>query len=111
MAKGDRVARPSRSTEFEIFFGGREAERGWRDLLATQRNALASAWDILTRSPQTMSATCSPLRDNLSRVTHNGTAHDQWQLRLSGGARIWYYVDGLRVVLVHVHTRHPNQTK
>jgi hypothetical protein len=52
MGKGSReVPRPRKKVEYAIRFGTRDAEKGWSDLCATQRNALADAWDFLTRTP------------------------------------------------------------
>ena len=47
MVKQERVARPIKKTEYEILFASREAQRGWRDLVATQRTHMADAWDFL----------------------------------------------------------------
>ncbi len=42
MGKGERdVPRPRKKVEYAIRFGTREAEKGWSDLCATQRNAAA----------------------------------------------------------------------
>lgn len=30
---------------------------------------------------------------------------------LSNGARIWFYLSNRQVILMDVHTHHPNQTK
>ena len=112
MAKRGGVAhRPIKSGEFTIVFGSSETEKGWADLRATQGNALADAWDFLTRTPLERQAGNHPLRDVLATVTRGGRVHEQWQHKLSGGARLWFYVDGHTVVLVRCHTRHPNETK
>ncbi|MEW1979563.1 hypothetical protein AB0333_01365 [Citricoccus sp. NPDC079358] len=112
MVKGrDSVSRPNKKSEHIIRFGTREAEKGWQDLLATQRNALVDAWDFLTRTPLERSPTNYPLRDDLGIVVRHGTTFEQWQHKMSGGARLWFYVDDRTVVLVQCHTRHPNETK
>lgn len=112
MAKGKgAVSRPIKKSEYAVLFGTREAEKGWQDLLATQRNAVVDAWDFLTRTPLERSPTNYPLRDDLARVTRNGATFEQWQHKLSGGARLWFYVEDRTVVLVQCHTRHPNETK
>jgi hypothetical protein len=41
------VGRPTKRAEYELAFGSRAAERGWGDLRAQARNALAGAWDYL----------------------------------------------------------------
>ncbi len=111
MVRRSRVPRPTRSREYTLIFGTRQAERGWRDLVATQRNAVVSAWEYLTGTPTQRRASNHPLKGELSTVAHDGGTHEQWQHELTNGARIWFYVDESTVVLVDVHTRHPNQTK
>ncbi|MGL5866546.1 MAG: hypothetical protein ACRCYX_11890, partial [Dermatophilaceae bacterium] len=105
------VPRPTKKAEFTIVHATREAQVGWRDVLATQRNAVADAWDFITRHPDQARPTNYRLRGGLATVTHAGTAHARWQHKLAGGARIWFYVDGQTVHLIDVHTRHPNETK
>ena len=111
MAKSSPVTRHLKSTEFEIVSASRQAELGWRDLRATQRNVLADAWDYLTTTPTHPTPTAHPLRGTLAIVRHQGIDHERWQYELSGGARIWYFVVDQTVYLEHVHTRHPNETK
>lgn len=109
--KQQPVPRPTKKSEYRLVFGTRDAEKSWADLTATQLNALVDAWDFLTRTPHQRLPRNHPLKGDLATVTRNGTAHEQWQHELAGGARLWFYVDGRSVVLVQVHTRHPNQTK
>nr|WP_029145230.1 hypothetical protein [Microbacterium luticocti] len=111
MARNTRVVRPTKSTEYELVFATREAEAGWRDLRATQRNVLTDAWDYLTQHPLQHTSTVHPLRGELGVITRGGQSHERWQYELSGGARIWYFVVNRVVHLEQVHTRHPNQTK
>lgn len=109
--RAQAVPRPIKKGEFTIVFATRHAEVGWRDLLATQRNATVDAWDFLTRSPDARTPINYRLKGDLATVVHGGTTHDRWQHKLSGGARIWFYVDDRNVYLVDVHTQHPNATK
>lgn len=113
MSRSQDVPRPLKSTEYTIEFGSRDAEKGWRDLLATQRNALVDAWDRLTQRPLHEDPRYHQLKGELAHVHRDGKSHDQRQCELTGGARIWFYVDlgTKRVVLVRVFTAHPNQTK
>ena len=89
------VTRPVRTTEYTIVFGTRSAEQGWRDLVATQRNAVVA------------------LRGELGTVTHSGREWVRRQYELKRGARVWFTVDeDTRTVhLLAVHTHHPNATK
>ncbi|MBN9606498.1 MAG: hypothetical protein J0G30_07800 [Actinomycetales bacterium] len=110
-ARQTAVPRPAKKAEYELRFVTRQAELGWRDLVATTRNAMADAWDYLTRNPLRDEPKNHELRGALATVTHAGATHRQRQYELPGGARIWYYVDGRVVMLVNVHTAHPNATK
>ncbi len=109
--RSESVSRPMKKAEFQILFATSQAEAGWRDVLATQRNSVVDAWDFLTRHPTESGPRNYQLKGRLAHVTRNGKSHDRWQHKLSGGARIWFYVDGRSVHLVEVHTRHPNETK
>lgn len=111
MSKTQPVPRPRKKAEYQIAFGTRQAEKGWRDLLGTTRNAVVDAWDLLTRTPREESDRNHRLKGELATVTHNGSTYERWQYELPGGARIWFYVSGQVVHLVDVHTHHPNQTK
>lgn len=97
--------------EYTLTFGTRQAEKGWQDLLATQRNAVVDAWDYLTRTPMLRLPKNHRLKGGLSSISRDGQDHDQWRHELSSGARVWFYVVETKVVLVQVHTHHPNQTK
>lgn len=113
MARGDRVTRPTKKSEYEIVFASRQAQKGWRDLCATSRNAAADCWDSLTRSPLSESPKNYRLRGELAHVTHNGEAHERWQHKptIGGDARVWFFVVGQTVYLERVFTHHPNATK
>ncbi|WP_245186125.1 hypothetical protein [Frigoribacterium sp. PvP032] len=50
----------------------------------------------------------------MATIVRDGVEHDRWQYELTGGARIWYYVEQRTVVVIvviDVFTAHPNQTK
>lgn len=116
MAKrGDLVQRPAKKSEYEIRFASSQAQKGWRDLVAVQRNAMADTFDFLTISPTQFDAkTNYPLKGALGQITdRSGATHVRWQHKptAAGDARVWFYVDGSTVYLEQVHTRHPNETK
>ncbi|HRN28893.1 MAG TPA: hypothetical protein PK781_03755 [Terrimesophilobacter sp.] len=113
MARAERVERPRKKSEFEIRFASRSAEKGWRDLCATSRNAMADAWDFLTRTPGHHTPTNTPLKGQLATVVRDGRSFQRWQHKPTrgGDARIWFYLDGQTVFLENVHTHHPNETK
>lgn len=89
------------------------ADKGWRDLVATERSALADAWDTLTKQPALVTELCYPLRGTAGQITRAGAEHTLWQLKLNkrSGARIWYYLDNRVVYIEKVFTSHPNATK
>nr|WP_249290792.1 hypothetical protein [Leucobacter manosquensis] len=113
MSRKHHVPRPVKKSEYAIICATRSAEAGWRDLLATHRNAVTEAWDFLTRTPLQVTPTNYPLKGALSEVTRNQATYDRWQHKPTAGgtARIWFYVDGQNVYLEQVHTSHPNATK
>ena len=105
------VARPLRSSEFAIEHVTSQAATGWRDIVATQKSSAADAWDRLTKAPNQSDPRCHQLKGQLATIVRDGVEHDQWQYELSGGARLWFYVEGRTVKIVNVFTKHPNQTK
>lgn len=113
LARNDEVPRPLKKSEYAIVFASRQAQIGWRDLSATNRNALAESWDFLTKSPLQPTLTNYKLKADLAVITVNGQTFDRWQHKPTArsDARIWFYVDGRTVWLENVFTSHPNQTK
>lgn len=105
------VPRPTKSTEYTIVFASRQAQTGWRDVLASQKNSVVDAWDVLTADPTGESHVRHRLKGSLSTLVHGGATHERFQYELNGGARIWYFVLDKTVQIENVHTRHPNQTK
>lgn len=111
MPRATAVPRPTRKGEYRILHGTRSAEVGWRDIVATQRNAAVTAWEFLTTHPTERLPKNHRLKGELAQVSHQGATHDQWQHEMSNGARLWFYVEDDTVVLTQVHTNHPHQTK
>jgi len=111
--KSELVARPPKKSEYEIRFATAQARKGWRDLAATIRNALADSWDFLTRTPLATTPTNYQLKGDLATITRGDKTHQRWQHKPTpkGTARIWFYVEDRTVYLEQVHTSHPNQTK
>lgn len=113
MARGGRVERPRRKSEYELQFASRQAEKGWQDLKAVLGGPLVDTWEFLTKTPLERTPTNYPLKDELGAVTSAGVKYQRWQQKptAQGDARIGIYVDGRVVFLEQVHTRHPNATK
>ncbi|TFB95914.1 hypothetical protein [Cryobacterium sp. HLT2-28] len=117
--RGAAVPRPTKGTEYEIFFGNAAAQRGWTDLKAAAKNALADAYDYLTAHPAEYDPDrCYRLRGDLSTVLVDGVALPQWQYKVTDGARLWYAVEEPnpkgkrqgRVYVTKAATGHPNET-
>lgn len=107
------VPRPSKKAEYEIRYATTNAEKGWKDLVATIRNPMSETWDFLTRTPLVTTQTNYPLKGELGLVQRAGDTHERWQHKptAKGTARIWFFVEGRTVFLEQVHTSHPNETK
>ncbi|GGF44891.1 hypothetical protein GCM10010922_20730 [Microbacterium sorbitolivorans] len=111
--KGERVHRPATKLEYEIRFATADAQRGWRDLVATIRNSMTETWEFLTHTPLATTPTNYPLKGELAKVTRGGESHERWQHKPTarGTARIWFYVDDHTVYLEQVHASHPNEAR
>lgn len=115
------VSRPLKKAEFEIVHISRQAEVGWRDGLATYRNALVDAWEHLTTDPAREDGErVYRLKGDLATGSYQGATFDRYQYKFPGGGRIWYFVERTtdkkaktagRVLVEDVHTAHPNETK
>ncbi|QIM16726.1 hypothetical protein G7067_10440 [Leucobacter insecticola] len=112
MARERQVNRPTKRTEYRIVAATAQADKGWRDLVATHRNLTVDTWEFLTAHPLKHTPTNYPLRGELGTITRNGCKHARWQHKPSqgNGARIWFYVADNCVYLEKVHTHHPNET-
>jgi hypothetical protein len=111
--KGELVPRPPKKIEYEIRFATADAQKGWRDLVATIRNSMTETWDFLTRTPLSTTPTNYRLKGELGVIERGGATHERWQHKptAKGTARIWFYVHERTVFLEQVHTSHPNETK
>lgn len=111
--KGELVPRPPRKSEYEIRFATADAQKGWRDLVATIRNPMTDTWDFLTGAPLSTTPTNYRLKGELGTISRGGKTHERWQHKptAKGTARIWFYVSERTVFLEQVHTSHPNETK
>lgn len=107
------VPRPPTKAEYEIRFATIDAQKAWRDLVATIRSPMSETWDFLTRIPLATTATNYRLKGELGKIQRGGVVHERWQHKptAKGTARIWFYVDARIVYLEQVHTSHPNETK
>ncbi|WP_336031016.1 hypothetical protein [Geodermatophilus sp. FMUSA9-8] len=118
MSRDASLPRPLRKVEYEIVTITKSAEKGWRDMLATARNATVDAWEQLTAAPEEQSPRQYPLKGDLSTGTYQGTAYTRWQYKLTDGGRIWYFVDRTtagkhagRVLIHDVSPGHPKSSE
>jgi len=115
------VSRPLRKVDYEIVHISRQAEKGWRDALATHRNAVVEAWERLTTEPTREDGErVYRLKGDLGQATYRGNTYARYQYKIPGGGRIWYFVEPSRekkakiagrVLIEDAHTAHPNETK
>jgi hypothetical protein len=87
------VPRPNGREEYLIFFAGSSPEKGWRDCLSQSRGATIDCWDQLTNDPMCVTNDQYRLQGDLSTALHEGAAYEQWQYKISRGARIRYLID------------------
>lgn len=85
MARAGLVGRPLKRAEYQVVFATREAEKGWRDLCATTVNAMADAWDYLTKTPDASRLPHGQLKGRLATLMRDGRTHVRWQYELPGG--------------------------
>lgn len=115
------VSRPLRKVEYEIVLVSRQAEKGWRDALATYRNAVVEAWERLATEPTREDGErVYKLKGELGQGTYAGNTFARYQYKIPGGGRIWYFVkpstdpkpkSAGQVLIEDVHTAHPYETK
>ena len=91
-SRRERVDRPLKPAEYEIRFANRDAEKGWRDVLAVATHATVEAWAHLTAHPHEGSKRCYALKAAYAVVNIGGVAYEQWQYKVTDGARIWHCV-------------------
>lgn len=107
------VPRPTKRSEHVIKHASKQSEKGWRDLVATIGDSMSDAWDFLTRTPLTATATNYPLEGSLGVVARGSRTFQRWQhdITTKGTAQIWFYVDGGTVHLERVHAANPHGTE
>ncbi|GIH72384.1 hypothetical protein Mth01_46370 [Sphaerimonospora thailandensis] len=110
--------RPLKRSEYEIVFITRQAEKGWRDCLATARNAVVDAWERLTTAPTREDERLYRLKADYATGTYSGRTYDRYQYKITNGGRLWYFVDATptgkvvgRVLLERCEPGHPKETE
>jgi hypothetical protein len=111
--RGDRVAPPPSSSEWDLRFGDSAAANGWEELCRHVPGNTLKAWHLTRSSPGLPETERDHrLRGELATRKVGGQELDQWQLEVTGGGRIWYCLDEdqRRVWVVFAGTGHPPAT-
>lgn len=77
--RGELVPRPPKGIEYEIRFATADAQKGWRDLVATIRSPMTETWDFLTRTSLSSTPTNYRLKGELGVIERGGVTHERWQ--------------------------------
>lgn len=110
--RGDRVAPPARSGEWEIRHAGTAAADGREKLVQNVPSAALACFDALSTSPLDYSTRQKKLRGEFSHRVIGGRTLPQWQFEVTSGGRVWYCPDAERHVvwLTDVSVAAPSRT-
>lgn len=131
MAREERIARPTRTGEWEIVAADKGVAEDWERWAKLEPNALATAYDHLSSSPTQFSARQKRLEGKTYGTgTYDGSTYHRWQYEATSGGRIFYFVDDpthgghqlphrkgrgpkprRRVIIDAVHPGHPKETE
>lgn len=131
MAREERIARPTRTDEWEVFAADKGVADEWARWADQEPNALASANDQLANNPTQFSSRQKRLEGKTYGTgTHEGKTYDRWQYEATAGGRIFYFVDDptgggrkkpqrqgrgpkprRRVIIEAIHPGHPKATE
>ena len=113
--RGDRVAPPAGSGEWELRFATSEAAKGWDALCQQAAASTATAWGELRRRPQQLAPTIRHhrLKGRLASAAHRGVDMEQWQYEVTAGGRLWYCIEdkAKTIWLTDAHVGHPKATE
>ncbi|MGH3171891.1 MAG: hypothetical protein ACRDN0_39285 [Trebonia sp.] len=93
--RGDRVAPPPGTGEWDVRFLDNESAKGWEDLCRQAPGNTRDAWHAMRHNPTppTDSPRHHRLRYQFATGQAKGRVLDHWQIEVTGGGRIWYLVD------------------
>ena len=131
MARAERIARPTRSDEFEVVAADKGVAEAWDKWAKQEPNALASAHEQLSAHPTQFSSRQKRLEGKtFGRGSYDGKTYDRWQYEATAGGRIFYFVDDpthggrkkierkgrgprprKRLIIEAVHPGHPKGTE
>ncbi|MGH3300350.1 MAG: hypothetical protein ACRDOK_01500 [Streptosporangiaceae bacterium] len=110
----ERVAPPPGPREWDIRYGTSDAARGWEDLCRQAPGNTRDAWQVMRANPRPpQDGRHQQLRYDLATRKFGDRELEQWQIEVTGSARIWYLVDDetRTVWIVHAGTGHPKATE
>ena len=131
MAREERVARPTRTDEFEVVGADKGGADEWERWAKQEPNTLATAYDQLASNPTQFSSRQKRLEGKTCGTgRYDGKKYDRWQYEATAGGRIFYFVDDptdggrrklarkgrgpkprRRVIIEAVHPGHPKETE
>lgn len=91
----DDVAPPAIDGEWRIRYANTQSVDGWLDLCRKAPGNTRRAYEILRSDPKPTGPTARHhrLRYELAFVVSGGMRMEHWQYEVTGGGRIWYYID------------------
>ena len=110
----DRVAPPPVGDEWHVRFGTTEAAKGWDDLYTHCPARTREAFEMMRSNPRPPQDDMHhQLRGSLATRSFGGSVLEQWQVKVSGSARIWYLPDDSEhtVWVVEASAAHPKKTE
>lgn len=131
MPREERIARPTRTDEWEVVAADKGVADDWARWAKQEPNTLAAAYDQLVTNPTQFSSRQKRLEGRTYGTgTHAGTTYDRWQYEVTVGGWIFYFVDDptdggrkkpqhqgrgpkprRRVIIDAVHPGHPKGTE
>lgn len=88
MAREERVARPTRTDEFEVVAADKGVADEWDRWAKQEPNALATAYDQLASNPTQFSSRQKRLEGKTYATgTYEGKTYDRWQYEATAGGR------------------------
>lgn len=131
MPREARIARPTRTGEWEIVAADKGVVEDWDRWANQEPNALAAAYDQLATDPTQFSSRQRRLQGKTWGIgTYQGRTFARWQYEVTAGGRIFYFVDDptgsgqkktqrqrrgarprRRVIIEEVHSGHPKGTE
>ncbi|MEZ0108750.1 hypothetical protein ABH920_002751 [Catenulispora sp. EB89] len=112
--RGDDVAPPPVDDEWRIRYAETDTIKGWRELCSKAPQNTRKAYEAFRSNPRPTEPTKRhhQLRLELAFVISDGARMEHWQYEVTGGGRIWYYIDvaNRTVWLDYAGLGHPKAT-